>query len=50
MDHRLMILLAVVALLLLAFGRISPIRAIAAGGLVGVALKILAPTMLAFFS
>ena len=50
MDHRLMILLAVVALLLLAFGRISPIRAIVAGGLVGVALKILAPTMLAFFS
>jgi len=36
--------------LLLAFGRISPIRAIVAGGLVGVALKILAPTMLAFFS
>lgn len=46
----LMILLALTALLLLAFGKISPIQAIVAGGLGGIALKILAPTIFAFFS
>jgi chromate transporter len=50
MDPRLMMVLAVTALFLLASGRISPIRAILAGGLGGVVLKILTPTLLAFFS
>lgn len=50
MDSRLMMGLAVTALLLLAFSRMSPLRAIVAGGFGGIALKLMSPTLLAFFS
>lgn len=49
MDRRVMIGLAIIAVTLLATGRISPIRAILVGGLLGISLKFLPTAMVTHF-